>query len=228
MKKLIAIGLAVVLVVALAVGVGVATGSEGHPAAKATAKVGDIHVIDAESLEWTTVLENTLKTPNQKDLFIDVSLECGLYTKTKVKSKGGVPDTSSAEAAIDVRVLVDGEEAYPGEVVFASRSQTLTAVFQGLIEGCLTVDEEGNVIIDEECLEPEELELILDTMNANSFNFIMDDLTSGVHTVEVQARIDTAIGAQEGEAQAMATIGKGSVTVEEVRMIKGEDILLEE
>lgn len=111
-------------------------------------------------------------------------------------------------------------------------------MFQGLLrdeEGnsCLVtetiLDANGTIIghettIDEECVRPEELELILDTMNANAFNFITADVGSGVHTVEVQAKIDSSVAYQEGRAAAMATIGKGAVVVEEVKMIRNEDI----
>lgn len=196
--------------------------------AKATAKVGEINVLDSvKSPEsprvgvWRPVLKNQLKTPNQKDLFIGVSMECGLLTDTTVKSKLGVSDTSMADAAIEVRVLIDGNEALPGTVVFGRRTQTLTATFQGLIAGCMTVDPlTGGVIIDEACVEPEELQLILKTMNANTFNFIIQDLKSGMHQVEVQARINLAASAQAGAANAMGLIGKGSMVVEEVRLVK--------
>ena len=85
----------------------------------------------------------------------------------------------------------------------------------------------GGYVIAEGELTWEEIELILDTMDAHAFNFIMDDLTSGVHTVEVQAMIDTAADEGEGSASASASVGKGSVTIELVRMIKDEDIELE-
>jgi hypothetical protein len=221
MKRLTLIGLAVVLVLALCTGTVIASSSQ--PASKATAKVGQIAIIEEEGV-WTTILEQDIKTPNGKDLFVDVSLECGLYTMTHVKSKGNGKDESTAESLITVQVLVDDNPAYPGEVVFASRTQTLKAWFAGLIE-----DTNGNGVLDvnDEVTE-EELELILDTMSANSFNFILDDLESGVHTVKVQAMIETDTSAQEGSAEATATIGNGSVTIELVRMIKGEDIELTE
>lgn len=280
----------------------------GHPSAKATVKVGNIAIIDAKEMGWTTILSNTIKTANKKDLFIDVSLECGLYTDTKVDSLGGIEDRAEAEAAVQVRVLVDGVEALPGVINFARRSQILIAEFQGLLTDedgnvCLSVDANDPnlpITIDEDCLRPEILELILDTMTANSFNFIFPDVNSGVRTIEVQAKIDTFTestldsGAKvkdsgdgsddfiigddtltvdrEGKfevdqeividdehfivigidgkdlelnhaaafdhsdrtriyivagAEANATIGKGSVTVEEVRLIKDEDIVLE-
>jgi hypothetical protein len=213
----------------------------GHPSAKATTQFTAISVLDSSAQgidpngepEWTTLLSNTIHTSSQKSLFIDVSLECGLFTRTQVKSKGGNKDTSSASATIQVRVMVDNEEAYPGSVVFASRMQQLSAVFQGLLtdaEGnvCLSADPDtGDITIDEDCLQPEELELILDTMTANSFNFVTQPLESGVHSVDIQVRIKTGDSFDEGQAEAAATVGKGTFTVEEVRLIKNEDIVLE-
>jgi len=98
------------------------------------------------------------------------------------------------------------------------------------------IDNDGDGLIDEDSpeyivtinyalLEPEELQLILDTMSANSFNFVIDQLTAGVHTVSVQARIKANGSAEEGSFDAMATIGHGSVTIEVVRMIQNEDWL---
>lgn len=224
MKKLILIALAVVLVVAL--GAGAVWANSSQPASKATAKVGEIAVINSTTMGWTTILEQDIRAPNGKDLFIDVSLQCGLYTQTDVKSKGGNKDTSNADAMISVRVLVDGTPAEPGEVVFSRRYQELSATLQGIITSIIP-DGNGSYVVDEASLDYEEIELILDTMDAHAFNFVAPDLTfSGVHTIEVQAMIETLTSKQEGTASAMATIGKGSVTIELVRMIKGEDIEL--
>ena len=92
----------------------------------------------------------------------------------------------------------------------------------------LCVDSNGDTIITIlECeLVEEEIELILRTMNANAFNFIVENLESGVHTVEVQAFINTDGHAMAGEIDAKATIGKGSVTIEQVRMANNEEIEL--
>ena len=214
----------------------------GHPAAKATCQLSEITLIDWADVDdlqaedpnvgdWEPLLSNTIKTANKKDLFIDVSLECGLYTRTLVKSKGGNKDTSSAEAAIQVQVLVDGQPAHPGPVVFSRRMQQLSATLEGMIGDAMTVDDNNNVIIDPNLVEEEEIELILETTTANSFNFVKDDLSSGVHTIEVQARIGFPVDentSQQGQTEARGMIGKGSVTVEEVRLIKDEDILLED
>src|SRR3954469_21289650 len=99
--------------------------SQSQPSSKATAKVGYINVMSQISAPgtplvgpWQNILSNTLKTPNQKDLFIGVSLEVGLLTDTTVKSKMGVSDTSKADAGVEVRVLIDGALAQPGVIVF--------------------------------------------------------------------------------------------------------------
>ena len=64
-------------------------------------------------------------------------------------------------------------------------------------------------------------------MSANSFNFIAPDLEAGIHKVEVKATCVSAAWSENGNAGAIAAIGLGSVTIEEVRMIQGEDVLVE-
>ncbi len=204
-------------------------GGNNQASAKATVKVAPTTLIEyTAGMGWTTLLSNALHTPNQKDLFIGGSLECGLFTSTEVSSQLGNLSMSEAHAAICVRVLVDGYEAAPGVVTFASRTQKLEAIFQGLIAGCLSVDPLGNVILDEACVEPEVLSLLLESISSNHFNFVYADLSSGVHTIELQAAIATNTAfTEDSSAEAKALIGKGSLVVEEVRLIQGEDIILE-
>jgi hypothetical protein len=206
------------LVVLLSLGaVSFAADSSQIPSAKAVAKVSNLKLVDWQTTSsaedtWTDIFAANLKTANQKDLFIDVSLECGLYTKTTVRSKDMLSDTSTSKAGIKVRVLVDNNPAWPSEVTFARRVQELSATLQGQINLALTAVNE------------EEISLLLDTLDAHSFNFVFDNLTSGVHTIKVQAQIEIAEAAENGVAEAKAMIGRGSVVIEEVRMIKGNDL----
>lgn len=199
-------------------------GSNSMPSSKSTAMVSKINVLSTQVAAsggepWSTILSSAIKTSNPADLFVDVSLECGLYTNTVVKSKGGTKDTSTASASVKVRVLVDGKPTMPDEVTFCRRTQELTATFQGLLTDCLDVN--GTLsTINEDCLQPEEVGLILDTMNANAFNFIAPDVGVGVHTIDVQAMVDDNNASQQGYAEAYATIGKGSAVVDETNMIK--------
>ncbi len=201
---------------------------QNQPAAKATAKIGYIYALEQDVP--TVILSQAIKTPTGKGLFIDVSVECGLVTDTLVQSKKGKKTTAKAEASVMVWVTVDGEYADPGHVTFCKRTQELTATFSGLLSLC--VDPETGAI-DPDCfefLEPEEIGLLLDTMNANSFNFYYGIELSGVHTVEVWAQIGTPISVTGDDpggsfAEAEALIGKGSVTIDLVRLIKDEDVV---
>jgi len=77
------------------------------------------------------------------------------------------------------------------------------------------------------CADPEELQLILKTLNANSFNFVAKDLQQGVYTLVVEAKTSATVGGLlVGGAlnKTNAFIGAGSVAIESVRMIKGEQV----
>jgi hypothetical protein len=179
---------------------------------------------------WVSVLDTGLHTSQQKDLIMGVSLETGLFTRTLVKSKGGTQDTSTAEANVQVRVLIDAGTAAqriaePGVVTFDKRFQSLMAKLGGVLN-CTDVNGDGVITFDECTLTDEEIELILSTLAAHAFNFVLDDLGSGDHTVTVQVRVTTNTSTQNGEAAATGAVGKGSVTVEEVRLVKGSDITI--
>jgi hypothetical protein len=203
-----------------------AHGPSWAQSAKESVKLSNLVLLDWTSspVDWRPVLTTSIKTAQQKDLIMNVSLETGLWTQTIVKSKGGTSDTSHAAAGVHVRVLVDNQVVEPGEVVFARRSQDLTALFGGILQSCSDANADGTITSDECLFTNEELDMILDSMNANAFIFALPNMTAGTHSVVVQARIDMGISAQAGTAVAKAMIGKGSVTVEEVRLIKGANI----
>ncbi len=185
--------------------------------------------------DWQIVLRQQLKLANQKDLFLGVSLQSGIVTDTTVKSLNGSDDTAEARATIRVRVKLtapDGTVSYAeprtgvdannnvGDgIVFADRIQTLRARFSGL--NCTANLLAGGVVT---CATPEELQLILKTLNANAFNFVAPNCVSGVYTIDVQARTSanvSSIGTNGSLGAANAFIGAGSMSVEETRMIKG-------
>lgn len=207
--------------------------SQSQPSSKVTAKTANLTLLPktASTGSWQTLLANTIKTANQKDLFIHVSLEVGLYTQTKIDSKNLTPDTSVGQAQVDVRVLLDGKPVEPGTIVFGRRSQTLSATLEGAIGNCLVtttnLDGTFSTTVNLECVTPETIELILDSTDAASFSFVAVDVGQGVHTVSVQARIDTIGSAQNGSYSALGTIGKGTMTVESVRLTKDPKVVLE-
>ena len=198
------------------------------PSAKFTANVPNVTLVgqtDA-SQNWTSILTASLKTPNQKDLLIGVSLETGLYTQTKVAGKNGESSTSTALAGITVRVKIDGDIVNPGPITFDKRSQTLSAVLGGVIESCTDANGDGTIVIGEDCVVTDEvIELILDTMAAHHFNFVAANLTPGMHTILVEAaiNINSNVTSSNDFASAKALVGFGSLTVEEVRATNNPD-----
>ena len=120
--RLIVFGVAALFLVGSVPGV-----AQNQPSAKATARVGQVAVLEAAKamgpvVEWQPIMSNALKVSQKKSLFMDVSLECGLETRTLVKSKGGDKDTSVARGTVRVRVLVDEvREAGRHEVTWDGR-----------------------------------------------------------------------------------------------------------
>lgn len=187
------------------------------PSTKAAVLVGDALAPGVCGTSWGTIFRVEMRNSGaQKDFLIGLSGVTQLVTDTWVKSSGGNADKSEAEAIIEVRVLVDGVEAAPGPIVFDRRKQTLIARFNGIC-----YDDNGDGIVQfAECTTPEELQLILDTQAAHHFNFVADDVGTGIHVIEGQACTGTAGSSQQGSWSAQAAFGKGSLAVEEIRLVK--------
>ncbi len=195
-----------------------------NASAKVTIQSSYTNVIPTTSTPsgWQTVLQQNLKVANNHDLLINAGFEVGLYTRTSVSSKNMTTDTSTATACVKVQVLVDGSPVAPGEVVFGKRTQTLSATLEGAIANCLTVvtNVAGGlqIVLDPACVQAETIEMIQDTVSANSFNFTVPNLAAGWHRIEVQAALDFQGSAQNGSFEAAAVLGKGTLTVESVRL----------
>lgn len=226
MKKLLITSLTIFLTVFFVFGTSLA---ESLPSAKSAVAISDITLIRSttETHSWDPILVSSIKVPEQKDLVFHVSLECGLYTDTHVKSKGGNVDISQAEATIKIRVRVNDANgnlvmyAGPGGengIIFARRSQELMAKFGGILTNdSITCNADG-CVIDYTKVADEELQLILSTMASNAFNFLAPNLSSGIYEVVVEAEIGSAGSAGAGSFDAYATIGLGSLVVDEIRM----------
>ena len=211
-----------------------ATSAFALASSKFAAQLSDLTLVESTTAaDWTTVLNTSIKTPNKKDLLIGGSLETALFTQTQVKGRNGSTTSSSATATLEVRLLIDGKAydsdsqtgAFPPKVVYDKRAQTLSATLGGVIVSCKDLNADGIITVATECTVTDEMiELILQTMSAHHFNYVVKNLTPGVHKVELQVRVgtDTAIDDSlggSGTASATAGVGRGSLTVEEVRAI---------
>lgn len=212
---------------------------------EAAAASADEGPIDVDSSGWKKVMKTGMQVNSQGDLAMDLSMQCALLTDTTVKSMNGTLDTSEAQAGIRFRIAIykytdDGslplgnKVGYatpendvighlattlytPGDgVTFCDRYQKLAAKFSGL--NCAIDAATGKLT----CLEPEELQLVISTLDAHSFNFFYTDLASGRYWVVVEGKADAAALDQAG-ARAMA--GLGSLAVEKVRLVKGAELI---
>ena len=203
-----------------------ATQSAGQPSAKFAFSTSELALIPSTTgtSGWVTILSSPIKMPAAKELYVSASLEAGLYTQTLVKSKNNKKDTSTASVAIQVQALIDNTPVPPGTVTYAARTQTLSATLEGAIGGCLTTvtnaDGTTSIIVDQDCVTPEEIELILSTLNAASFNFVASNVPVGTHVLSLQARISSSTSSQQGSASASALVGKGTMIAQTVRAVK--------
>jgi len=188
------------------------------------AKVAVSNLVDDKSTgRWVKLLSASIKTSEQKDLMIGVSLQCGLFTDTLVKSSGGKTATSTAEACVECQVTLDGKVASsrpnsgPGAVVFSRRSQTLMAQLGGIITD-ITVNADGTVSWT---YTDEQIQVVLDTMEANHFDWLCSNVGAGDHVVAVEVRVAIMSNSDSGSAAAMACVGYGALDVEEIRLVKG-------
>lgn len=207
---------------------------------KVGAAVTNLTKIEAttQTFSWDPVLTVDVQVAQQTDLTLDLAVQCGLFTDTTVKSGGNVKDTSSAFAQVALRIAVqaldkDGNPVGPvdyadpngqGGVVYCSRTQTLSARLQGILDIICTTDPVTGVTdCDLTVIDDEEIQLVLDTLSANAFNFVVTDLVSGDYRLIAEAEVTTNTDSQKGSANATGLVGMGSLVVDEVRFVKGSD-----
>jgi hypothetical protein len=201
--------------------------------------------------QWFTVMNASVKTSTNKTLFVSPSLVTGLYTNTQVKGNGS-SQTATAVASVAVRVLMDCANCgnagavqtqpalfslagFPDQggsgIVFDARIQQLTATLgQAITSTCLA---------DITTCSQEMIDLILSTTSAHSFNFILQNVGAGQHTITIQARLDAGnicyndngaintcsntdvVNTTLGSSVSAAVFGLGSVTVLPVQLAPG-------
>jgi hypothetical protein len=203
--------------------------------------------------QWFTVMNASIKTSTNKTLFVSPSLVTGLYSNTQVKGgSSGTSQTATAVASVAVRVLLDcsncaavgspqttpayfSSAGYPDAagsgIVFDARIQQLTATLGSVIT--------STCLVDLSTCTPEQIDLILSTTSAHSFNFILKQVGSGQHVVTVQARLDAGnvcynnlgsvticdntavVNTSLATSVSAAVFGLGSVTVLPVQLAPG-------
>jgi hypothetical protein len=184
----------------------------------------------------------TIKVPQDKELLVGVSANIGLVTDTSIKGKNGGAARSIAGAGAAVVVFavpVAGSNgtaalAEPGPVVLSARVQVLDATLGGVIESCTDLNADSTIDVKTECdVSDEEIGLILGTLAAHHFNFVVPNMDQGEYNlvaffvtgalaaVDINELSVVEGGSVTASASAAAFIGKTMVTVQQVRAIKG-------
>jgi len=163
-----------------------------------------------------TEMDTSIQTPNsgQTALLITPSLVTGLYTNTNINTSKNL---SSETAAVVVHVTLDGNPVAPDTgsgVIYDERFQQLSSNLFSQLTACVGND---NCNID----------LILSTASAHSFNFVASSVGGGVHHLVVTWSFlcDSGSGTLTaaacsktfGNNSAAACAGPGSVTVQQVK-----------
>ena len=164
---------------------------------------------------WVTVLDTTIKPPGGKDLFIGVSAVSEIINVNNNAATGAIT-ASVALGEILVRVLVDGNVATPGVVVLDAVEHITITRLSTQLSNCTEVDVGPNAGKVTCTSTPGLLDAIFLDASANSFNFIMQDVSPGdVHNVKVQAQF---FAASTLGSFAEAIMGARTVTVEQVAL----------
>jgi hypothetical protein len=167
-----------------------------QPVTAARHAVADVRAVDRviTDSQWTTLLSTSIKKPGKKDLFLLVTLECGLFTGSSAEP--------FADASVFVRTLVDGAPTRPAMVSFCGKSNGLMPPFTKLA-ACTSSSLTSCGFTSAERAE------LTRSLRSHAFNFLLLDLPKDIHTVSVQARIIKGAGT----GPAFGAVGKGSLEV---------------
>ena len=174
--------------------------------------------------EWKDVLHTTLSTGQKKNFAMQVSLEAGLHTPVPPRGEPASADGGSARGLLEVRVLVDGSPVKPGAITLAESPRHLLTRLGDVLRSCADTDANGTLVLDECVLTGEEQRRVLEGLEDYALSFALDDIAPGTHELRVQARVSVSTQGATGSVSAGAWIGRGSVSLEEVRLVKSFDI----
>jgi len=212
------------------------------PANKTAIGSGSMGAI-ADSDGWTTIVAGTIKTSTPSDLIVRHNQECAIHTGLNLDQ-----DNEKATSAVreDIRLLVDGvvQPATYGDedgiVTLCGRAYHIdTNVLSTVYDLCAfaeSLDLDGDGVPDNtEVCESDEIyfDSYIRTKQAHGWDWVVLDVGSGVHTVEVQAmlfnELDDLTNGKKGKAndsnndtvETILEIGKRSLIVTESKLATG-------
>jgi hypothetical protein len=172
-----------------------------HEPANKVAVAGSDLVVLGPTAGDVTILQETIRTAAPTDLLLQVTLECNIELQ---ENKVLPAEVSLATAQVEVLVTVDGQP-----VPVAADSPRSSVVFCNRLFRTIVGD------ADESSLR------LTDTFSTHAFNWARLDAGSGLHRIEVRARIREV--ATVGDF-ARAFIQSRTLVIEPVKMARGEAV----
>ena len=179
------------LLVFLSLAMGAVFAQSQNAAEFATQSVGPVNKV-LTTATWTPLLAADFKKPGKKDLFVAVSLECGLFTGSDVDA--------FADASVIVRVFVDGNLTAPGIVHYCGKTNGLVPPFTGLAT-CTSSSLSSCGFSSSDLAE------IARNLRSHDFNFLLINIPKGIQNITVEGSVEA--GPTAGPA--FGVIGKGSL-----------------
>ena len=170
-------------------------------------------IAEGDETQVVTLLSSTMKTSGPTDLIIQHTQECSLVTDVKLSSTGS--SDSSATATENVWIEIDGTpvpvSSIPspdnGKVVFCDRTfriaTNILTQIQTLCGATATTCAEST------------FDAYLKTKSTHGFNWVALNVGSGVHTIVVKAKLDSAV---LGDGDASVLVGKRTLIVQPVKL----------
>lgn len=178
--------------------------AQGQPAAQSAEDFGNVNITFVEN-RWTDLFQQVIKTPEQKDLFLSATVECGLL----MADSSNYPD-----AVVRLTITVDGRTANPGRFEICGKTNDLAPKFSELMT---CTGSSGKAKWSDCSLSSEQINMLRRSLRTTTANFVLKDVGVGVHTVKVKAFLENSSG-----QPARAIVGDGTLMIDIVRLVKGE------
>jgi len=151
-----------------------------------------------DTADWVTIVKGTIKTSTPSDLIVSHNQECAIHTGLNLDDSFEVGTSSIRE---DVRLLVDGKIVPAtfgdpitgdgldgeGQITMCGRAYHIdTNVLSTLLGLCKAFEGGGGDFV---CPDTVFFESYIRTKQAHSWDWVVLNVGSGVHDVEVQAKL---------------------------------------
>lgn len=182
------------------------------------------------------VVEPAEVTYCQQDTELSATFQ-GIFQDLDGPTEDGFVVTTDAGADDNIENIVfpDLETCQAAGDADGTTVSNTCALVENLVGTCLFITSDNRIVLDESCLTPEEVALMLHTVEANAFVFAAVDVVAGIQritvTADIESEAEVETEAADGfssdsstQASARALLGHMALDVEERRFVKDLDV----